>query len=84
MHIATRHYDDRHPVTHEWFDLQDRLYRKPDDQFVLIIAGELPGDPPVEKSLSLSDVFEWLRECPWQIERTVVVNRLTISSQHHR
>ena len=60
MHIATRHYDDRHPVTHEWFDLEDRLYRKPDGGFALLIAGELPGDPPVVMSLSLSEVFEWL------------------------
>ena len=72
MHIATRHYDDRHPVTHEWFDLQDRLYRRSEREFALLIAGELPGDPPVEKSLSLSEVFEWLRECPEQIERTVI------------
>lgn len=72
MHIATRHYDDRHPVTHEWFDLQDRLYRMSDTEFALLVAGELPGDPPVVKSLSLSEVFAWLRECPEQIERGVV------------
>lgn len=72
MHIATRHYDDRHPVTHEWFDLQDRLYRMSDTEFALLVAGELPGDPPVVKSLSLSEVFAWLRERPEQIERGVV------------
>jgi hypothetical protein len=57
MRIATRHYDDRHPVTHEWFDLQDHLYRKPNGEFALVIAGELPGDLPVVKSLSLPEVL---------------------------
>ena len=72
MHIATRHYDDRHPVTHEWFDLQDRLYRRSGGEFALVVAGDLPGDPPVEKLLSLPDVFAWYRDCPDQIERAVV------------
>jgi hypothetical protein len=72
MHIATRHYDDRHPVTHEWFDLEDRLYRRSGSEFALFIAGELPGDPAVVKSLSLSEVFAWYQDCPEQIERLVI------------
>ena len=71
MHIATRHYDDRHPITHEWFDLEDRLYRKSDGAFTLLVAGDLPDDPPVEQALSLSDVFAWYQDCPDQIERAV-------------
>lgn len=72
--IATRHYHDRHPITREEFELQDRMYRKSDEEFVLMVAGALPGDPAVEQSFSLEGVFEWLRECSEQIERTVIVN----------
>lgn len=72
MHIATRHYDDRHLVIREWFDLEDRLYRISDREFTLLVAGEFPGDPPVEQLLSLPDVFAWYQDCPDQIERIVV------------
>jgi hypothetical protein len=47
------------------------MVRKACGCFVLIRAGELPGDPEVEKSYSLEDVFEWLREMPEQISRGV-------------
>jgi hypothetical protein len=30
------------------------------------------GDPEVEESYSLEEVFEWLRDCPEQIVRTVL------------
>jgi hypothetical protein len=69
--IATRHYHDCHPVTREEFELQDRMYRKSDPEFVLMVAGPLPGDPAVEESYSLAGVFAWLRECTSQIERAV-------------
>jgi hypothetical protein len=69
--IATRHYSDWHPTTLEPFELEDRMYRKACGSFVLMVAGELPGDPEVEKSYSLAGVFEWLRECPEQIRRVV-------------
>ncbi|OAF14126.1 hypothetical protein [Bradyrhizobium neotropicale] len=72
--IATRHYDDWHPVTLESFELEDRMYRKPDGSFVLMVAGPLPGDPAVEESYSLAGVFEWFQECSCQIERAVIVN----------
>lgn len=70
--IATRHYHDCNPVTLEEFELQDRMYRKSDVDFVLRVAGELPGDPPVEQSYSLEEVFAWLQDCSWQIKRTVI------------
>jgi hypothetical protein len=70
--IATRHYSDWHPVTLEPFEMRDRMYRKACGSFVLMVAGELPGDSEVEKSLSLESVFEWLRDCPEQIERAVI------------
>jgi hypothetical protein len=38
-----------------------------------MVAGELPGYPEVEKSFSLEGVFEWLRDCPEQIERAVIM-----------
>jgi hypothetical protein len=58
----------------EPFELNDRMYRKPCGSFVLLVAGELPGDPEVEKPYSLEQVFDWLREFPWQIERFVIVS----------
>ena len=49
------------------------MYRKVAcGSFVLTRAGELPGDPEVEEAYSLEQVFEWLWECPQQIERAVV------------
>jgi hypothetical protein len=47
------------------------MYRKACAPFVLMVAGELPGDPEVEKPYSLETVFEWLREIPEQIRRAV-------------
>jgi hypothetical protein len=52
------------------------MLRKACGSFVLMVAGELPGDPEVEKSISLRYAFEWLRELPEQIERTVIVGGL--------
>ena len=40
--------------------------------FVLMVAGELPGDPEVEEPISLAGVFDWYRDCPWQIVRAVL------------
>ncbi|KJC56974.1 hypothetical protein UP10_31495 [Bradyrhizobium sp. LTSPM299] len=70
--IATRHYDDRHLTTLEVFELQDRMYRKSDGSFVLMVAGPLPDDPEVVKPFSLEGVFEWLQDCPWQIVRALI------------
>ena len=76
MHIATRHYDDWYPATLEPFHLEDRLYRKAKNKFLLLIAGELPGDPPVEKWLNLPGAYEWYQDCPEQIERVVIIGGL--------
>lgn len=54
--------------------LVDRMVRKPCGSFVLIEGPEQPGGLEVEKSYSLENVFSWLQECPWQIERAVVVS----------
>jgi hypothetical protein len=70
--IATRHYHDFDPKTGEQFELQDRMVRKPCGSFVLYIAGEKPCDPEICEPFSLERVFEWLRELPCQIERTVI------------
>lgn len=51
--IGIRRYHDCHPVTREEFELEDRMYREPNDSFVLLTAGSLPGDPAVEQSYSL-------------------------------
>jgi hypothetical protein len=38
-----------------------------------MVAGELPGDPEVEKPYSHEGVFEWYQDCPEQIERAVII-----------
>jgi hypothetical protein len=71
--IATRIYHDFNPVTREEFEVRDRMYRKGAcGPFVLMRAGDLPGDPEVEEPYSLEAVFEWQRDCPEQIERAVI------------
>jgi hypothetical protein len=53
--------------------MRDRMLRKACGSFVLMVAGELPGEPEVEKSLSLAGVFDWYRDYPEQIVRAVVI-----------
>jgi hypothetical protein len=72
MQIATCHYHDRNSLTGEEYELQDRLLRMGERSFVLMVAGEKPGDPEIAKPISLDDVFEWYRDCPEQIEREVI------------
>jgi hypothetical protein len=62
--IATRHYHDIDPKTGQEYELRDSILRKPCGSFVLMVAGELPGDPEVDQSFSLEGVFDWLRDCP--------------------
>jgi hypothetical protein len=50
------------------------MFRTGERSFVLIVAGEKPGDPEVEEPYSLDRVFEWLRELPEQIERAIFRN----------
>ena len=52
----------------------DRVARKRCGSFVLVERPEEPGSPEVERPYSAQQVFEWLREFPWQIERTVIAN----------
>ena len=73
MLVATRHYHDFDPKMGESDELQDRLLRTGERSFVLLIAGEKPGDPEVETPYSLEDVFGWLRDCPERIERAVIM-----------
>jgi hypothetical protein len=70
--IATRIYHDLNPLTGEEYELQDRLLRTGERSFVLMVAGERPGDPEIAKSLSLAGVFNWYQDCPQQIEREVI------------
>ena len=55
--LATRVYHDFNPATGEEYELRDRMLRKACGPFVLMKAGELPGDPEVEKPYSLEEVF---------------------------
>jgi hypothetical protein len=73
---ATRIYHDFDPKTGEEYELRDRMLRKACGSFALLVAGELPGDPEVELSYSLEDVFGWYRDCPEQIKRAVIVGGL--------
>jgi hypothetical protein len=70
--IATRHYHDFDPKTGQEYELQDRLLRTGEQSFVLMVAGEKPGDPETVKSLSLAGVFDWYQDCPQQIARVVL------------
>jgi hypothetical protein len=70
--IATRHYHDWNPKTGEEYELQDRLLRTGERSYVLMVAGELPGDPEIAKPISPAGVFDWYQDCPKQIERTVI------------
>jgi hypothetical protein len=72
LHISELPYSDWHPTTLEPFELQDRLLRTGERSFVLMVAGELPSDLEVEKPYSLEGVFDWYRDCPEQIERSVL------------
>ena len=65
-------YHDRHPRTGEEYELGDRMLRKACGSFVLMVAGEVPGEAEVELAYSLDEVFGWLRDCPEQIERAVI------------
>lgn len=49
------------------------MFRKACGSFVLMRAGELPGDFEVEEPYSLAEVFDWYQECPEQIERVVIM-----------
>jgi hypothetical protein len=70
--IATRHYHDINLKTGEEYELQDRLLRTGERSFVLMVAGEKPGDPEVEMPFSLAGVLSWYQDCPEQIERAVI------------
>jgi len=47
----------------EEYELLDRMYRKASGSFVLMKAGELPGNPEVEE-LYVDSVFGWFRDWP--------------------
>jgi hypothetical protein len=47
------------------------MHRKACGSFVLMVAGELPGDPEVEEPYSLAGVFDWYQDCPEQIRRAL-------------
>jgi hypothetical protein len=49
------------------------MLRKACGSFVLMKAGDKPGDPEVEESYSLDGLFQWLRDCPEQIHRGVFI-----------
>ncbi|CCD97764.1 hypothetical protein BRAS3809_1320004 [Bradyrhizobium sp. STM 3809] len=53
---------------------RDRVVRTADGKFYLIEEPIEPRVDDVVTPLSLSDVFDWYRNEPWQIQRTVIVN----------
>jgi hypothetical protein len=72
--VAMRHYDDDHPDTGERFRLRDHLVIWGHGTHSLFVAGELPGDMPFERQMTLEEVFEWYQEEDGSayIERVVV------------
>jgi hypothetical protein len=59
--------------------MRDRLLRTGARSFVLMVAGELPDDPEVELSYNLEEVFDWYRDCPFQIERASATRAFKMS-----
>ena len=51
----------------------DRLWRMPCNRFELEETGGAPDDCTGRSAISLAAVFDWLQECPEQIERACVV-----------
>lgn len=70
--VAIRHYDDNHPDTGERLKLRDYLVVWDDKTHSLFIAGDLPGDMPFERTMTLAEVFEWYQDYPEGIECAVV------------
>jgi hypothetical protein len=69
--IATRRYMGFCPFTSADYPCVDRMVRR-GRRFILIMSPDRPGEPDIEQPYSLAAVFAWLREFPWQIERTVI------------
>ena len=70
--IATRIYPIDDLKTGIEYEARDMMIREADGSFTLKrTTNGLPGEPDSEASYSLADVHEWLRECPWQIDRAV-------------
>jgi hypothetical protein len=74
IEIAIRQYFDRCPRTGQEYQLIDRLVRK--GRRFFLIEGPEPGGREVVRPISLGYAFEWLRELPEQIERTVIAGGL--------
>jgi hypothetical protein len=72
--VVGSYYFDRCPRMGPEYPLIDRLVRK-GRQFFLIEGPEL-GEREVVKPISLGYAFQWLRELPEQIERTVITGGL--------
>jgi hypothetical protein len=71
--FATRIFSDFDPSTGRECEIRDHMVRKTCGSFHLIEGpGVKPGSREVVTPYSLEGVFEWLKDCPWQIERTVV------------
>lgn len=71
--IATRIFGNLDLLNGTEYEVRDRMVRKPCGSFYLIEGPGRPGEPEVEKPYSLQGVFEWLRDCPEQIERAVIL-----------
>lgn len=68
--IATRRYVGLCLRTRTEYPLVDRIARR--GRRLFLIEGSEPGGREVVRPISLSYAFEWLRELPEQIERTVI------------
>jgi hypothetical protein len=74
VEIAIRQYFGRCPHTGQDYRLIDRLVRK--GRRLFLIEGPEPGGREVVRPISLGYAFQWLRELPEQIERTVILGGL--------
>jgi hypothetical protein len=74
--IAIRRYTDYCPRMRAEYLLVDRIERQ--GRRLFLIEGPEPGGLEVVRPISLRYAFEWLRELPEQIERTVIVGGLSV------
>lgn len=73
--FATRIFSDFDPSTGVECEIRDHMVRKPCGSFYLLEGPGVKADSrEVVTAYSLEGVYEWLQDCPWQIERTVIVN----------
>ncbi|MGX9944652.1 hypothetical protein [Bradyrhizobium sp. BTAi1] len=67
--IATRTFEL------DGFTCVEAVSRTGEQSFVLQFSSDHPAEAPFERTMTLAEVFEWLRDQPQQIAREVVIRK---------